>query len=110
MMHNHPSDTQPPSKYCQQIIDGQRVCRFGYPKPLQLATTIDRESRVHYRRCTTEDAMVVPHCLPLLRLLRCHINVEAASSSQLFQYIFKYIHKGMNYKPLIKSALANKIY
>ncbi|CDO71194.1 hypothetical protein BN946_scf184845.g64 [Trametes cinnabarina] len=40
------------------------------------------------------DEMVVPYNLELLRKYKCHMNFEAANSSQLFQYLFKYIHKG----------------
>jgi hypothetical protein len=39
--------------------------------------------------------MIVPYCLPLLHAFQCHrVNVEVAGSSHLFQYLFKYIHKG----------------
>jgi hypothetical protein len=94
MLHNHPLPTKPPSKYCQrESADGTRTCRFNYPHPLQLTTTIDIEGRVHYRRRHPGDEMVVPHCLALLRKFECHINFEVASSSHIFQYLFKYIHK-----------------
>jgi hypothetical protein len=95
MMHNHPPLSKPPSKYCQCVdCDGYRICRFHYPHPLQNTTTIDVEGRVHYRTQKTGDKIVIPHCLPLLRKFQCHLNFEAANSSHLFQYIFKYIHKG----------------
>jgi hypothetical protein len=95
MMHSHPLPNRPRSKYCQhESADGTRTCRFHYPQPLQQETTIDIEGRVHYRRRRNGDEMVVPHCLPLLRKFRCHINFEIAGSSHLFQYLFKYIHKG----------------
>ena len=93
MVHRHPSSDRPASRYCQREKDGQRVCRFGYPQPLQDRTTVDSEGRVHYRRRKPGDEWVVPHCLPLIRNFACHINFEAANPSHLFQYIFKYIHK-----------------
>lgn len=97
MLHHHPSSTSGASKYCQTVLpDGSRKCRFHYPMPLQESTTIDSEGRVHYRRRKPGDEMVVPYCLPLLRKFQCHINVEVASTSHLFQYIFKYIHKGQS--------------
>lgn len=71
-----------------------RPCRFKYPKPVHMHTTIDDEGRVQYRRRSPQDAWVVPHNIQLLRLFRCHINVEVANTSHIFQYIFKYIHKG----------------
>ena len=98
MVHNHPSPTRPPSKYCQRVDDdGHRLCRFGYPHALQSTTSIDSEGRPHYRRRNAGDEMVVPHCLPLLRKFRCHLNFEIANTSHLFQYLFKYIHKGEPY-------------
>ncbi len=98
MIHHHPSDDKPPSRYCQRDHDdGTRTCRFHYPQPIIAQTYADSSGRIHYRRRTAQDSMVVPHCLPLLRKFRCHMNFEAANSSHLFQYLFKYIHKGMNF-------------
>jgi hypothetical protein len=95
MVHNHPSPSRPPSKYCQKLDDnGHRICRFGYPHALQSVTSIDCEGRPHYRRRNNGDEMIVPHCLPLLRKFQCHLNFEVANTSHLFQYLFKYIHKG----------------
>jgi hypothetical protein len=97
MMHNHPSSPAPPSTYCQRVAaNGTTYCRFHYPFPLQSETTIDDDGRVHYRRRTPGDEMIVPHCLPLLRKFQCHINFEIANTAHLFQYIFKYIHKGIS--------------
>ena len=96
MMHHHPPLTTPASKYCQRVLaDGSRTCRFRYPFPLQQETSIDADGQVHYQRHKPRDEMVVPYCLPLLRKFRCHINFKVASTSHLFQYIFKYVHKGM---------------
>jgi hypothetical protein len=95
MIHKHPSSNKPPSKYCQRVDDnGHRTCRFHYPHPLQATTTIDMEGRTHYRRRNPGDEWVVPHCLPLLQKFECHLNFEVANTSHLFQYMFKYIHKG----------------
>lgn len=92
MMHSHPDGV--PAKYCQRTAEnGVVTCRFRYPFALQQTTTVDSEGRVSYRRRRAGDQMVVPHCLALLREFRCHINVEAAGSSHMFQYLFKYIHK-----------------
>jgi hypothetical protein len=98
MMHNHPPATHPPSKYCQrESAEGNRTCRFRYPQKLQNQTTIDVEGRVQYRRRNPGDEMVVPYCLELLRKFRCHINFEVANTSHIFQYLFKYLHKGMRF-------------
>jgi len=35
MVHHHPAENRPMSKYCQQEdSDGRRYCHFGYPQPL----------------------------------------------------------------------------
>ena len=97
MLHKHPAADHPPSKYCQRVDScGRRFCRFGYPHALQQFTTIDAEGRVHYRRCHAGDEMIVPHCLPVLQAVDCHVNFEVAATSHMFQYLFKYVHKGMN--------------
>ena len=78
-----------------ELPDGSRTCRFKYPHPLQPVTTFDPDGRIHYRRRKPGDEMIVPHCLPLLRKFQCHINFKVANTSHIFQYLFKYIHKGM---------------
>ena len=94
VINNTPPDDHHPLKYCERWKDGARICRFGYPKPIAPETTIDNNGRVQYARPHDRDGNVVPHCLPLLRKFKCHMNMEIAGSSQLFQYLFKYIHKG----------------
>ena len=94
MLHHHPKADRPLSTYCQKMENGERVCRFQYPHPLNNQTTVDAEGHVHYRRRKEEDRMVVEHILPLIRQFHCHINVQIASTSHIFQYLFKYINKG----------------
>ena len=68
MIHKHPPSKKPPSKYCQRVNeDGQRICRFHYPHPLQATTSIDIEGQPHYQRRNPGDEWVVPHCSPLLQ-------------------------------------------
>ena len=95
IINNIPPSSENPLKYCEKWKDGARVCRFGYPKPAADATSIDASNRVIYQR-GEGDAFVVPHCLPLIRKFECHMNMEIAGCGQLFQYLFKYIHKGTN--------------
>jgi hypothetical protein len=90
MTHHHPS-SGPLGEYCDPKQTG--VCRHGFPKPIIPDTGFDSAGRVEYRRRRNGDQWVVSHCLALLRAFHAHINVEVASSSQIFQYIFKYIHK-----------------
>ena len=90
---NNVPPSEKPLKYCEKWKDGARVCRFGYPKPPQEQTSFDTMGRVLYQR-GEGDAFVVPHCLPLIRKFKCHINMEIAGCGQLFQYLFKYVHKG----------------
>lgn len=94
VINNIPPSPEKPLKYCEKWKNGARVCRFGYPKPTQEATSVDSSDRIIYRR-EEGDAFVVPHCLPLIRKFGCHINMEVAGCGQLFQYLFKYIHKGI---------------
>ena len=94
IISNIPPSSEKPLKYCEKWKNGARVCRFGYPKPTQEVTSVDSSDRVIYRR-GEGDAFVVPHCLPLIRKFECHMNMEIAGCGQLFQYLFKYIHKGI---------------
>jgi len=95
MRHTHKLATAPRLNACQKLSAfGQLSCKYGYPQPLQNATTIDKQGRPHYRRRKEGDQMIVPYCLKLLRKFQCHINFEVANTSHLFQYLFKYIHKG----------------
>jgi hypothetical protein len=96
MIHHHSTPPQPISAYCQkEDVNGNRHCRFEYPKTLREHTIIDDNGRVQYRRRHPEDAWVVPHCPILISKYKCHINMEVAGSAHLFQYLFKYIHKGI---------------
>ena len=95
IISNIPPSPEHPLKYCEKWKDGVRICRFGYPKPPQERTSLDPSDRVLYQR-GQGDSFVVPHCLPLLRKFQCHINMEVAGCGQLFQYLFKYIHKGIS--------------
>jgi hypothetical protein len=92
MIHRH-GDATNPSSYCQR--DG-KPCRFKFPRPVTPSTTISSTGRVNYRRRNGSDVWVVPYNLNLLRVLRCHINFEAANTSALFQYLFKYVYKGLS--------------
>ena len=70
------------------------MCRHHYPFEINPTTYIDATGHAVYQRRTAADTMVVPYNMELIRRYRCHINVEVASTSHIFQYLFKYIHKG----------------
>jgi Helitron helicase-like domain at N-terminus len=95
MYHSHRPETASILNACQRRTpSGDVICKYGYPHQLQNVTTIDVQGRPHYRRRNIGDEMVVPHCLGLICTFVCHINMEVANTSHLFQYLFKYIHKG----------------
>ena len=96
MLHQHRNHANGgPPQSCQRMTSsGRYKCRFHFPHALQEFTTINFEGRVHYRRRKPGDQWVVAHCLELLRKFNCHINFEAANTSHLFSYLFKYVHKG----------------
>jgi hypothetical protein len=91
MIHRH-GTAQNPSAYCQR--NGQS-CRFNFPQPLSSSTIISSSGRITYRRRSDADVWVVAHNIQLLRVLMCHLNFEVANTSALFQYLFKYVYKGM---------------
>ena len=96
MLHSHRDPTVDGRvNSCQKMTSsGRYKCRFSYPHALQGSTTFDFEGRVHYKRSKNGDQWVVPYCIELLRLFNCHINFEAANTSHIFSYLFKYVHKG----------------
>lgn len=85
MVHRHSAS------YCMQ---NRTACRFHYPQQVRQSTEIAGDGKVLYRRRTDNDVDVVAHVMSILRAMICHINWECAATSHLFQYLFKYIHKG----------------
>lgn len=60
--------------------------------PLSDKTLIDHiTGRVICMRLTNADRWVVPHNIEFRRL---HINFEIAGTTNLFQYLYKYLYKG----------------
>lgn len=90
-MHRE-SHLNSPDNRCNK--DGK--CVWGYPKPLQLATTLDNSGRVIYRRRKEEDRMVVPYMPCLTELMDCHVNVDVTSTVNIFRYLYKCLFKGLD--------------
>lgn len=74
-------------------------CKYNFPKPRRMDTTIEERGYPLYRRRGTDanpnrDQRVVPFNRKLLLEFRCHINVEVAASVEVLAYLYKYIYKG----------------
>ena len=93
-----------PSNPCRNGGD----CRFKFPKQVREGTSYDGSSWPLYRRreCApvrvgaieVTNADVVPYNGVLLKRFGCHINVEAYSPLQGLAYLYKYLHKGVNFE------------
>jgi hypothetical protein len=84
---------------------GRASCKNRYPRPFCETTSHDKDSYPIYRRRDDghkeivrghelDNRWVVPYNPYLLRLFKCHINVEACGSIKSVKYLFKYIYKG----------------
>jgi hypothetical protein len=69
-------------------------CLYGFPHPLTQQTWIDDQGRVHYRRRSEEDLWIVSHIPELIDELDCHIHCDAAYTTYVFCYLYKYLFKG----------------
>jgi hypothetical protein len=70
------------------------TCIYGFPHPITPETWIDDGGRVHYRRRNRDDLWIASHIPELIDELDCHIFVDVVSSSAVFSYLYKYLHKG----------------
>jgi PIF1-like helicase len=69
-------------------------CIYGFPHPITSESFVDDAGRVHYRRRSEDDRWIASHIPELIDELDCHIFVDIASTSALFSYLYKYLHKG----------------
>lgn len=100
MIHT-PCDT-PGNHACH--VNG--VCKHGFPKPFQPATTIGDNDFIIYRKRNKirvklhgrdiGDEWVVPFSPYLLQRFEAHINVEVCAAESSMKYLFKYLHKGVD--------------
>jgi len=83
-------------------------CTKHFPKKFNSETTIDEEGFPIYRRrdngreikkgsIKLDNRSVVPYNRDLLVKFQAHINVEWCNRSRSIKYLFKYIHKGVDY-------------
>jgi hypothetical protein len=83
-------------------------CTKHFPKRFNPETTIDEEGFPVYRRCDdgkhikkgkveVDNRFIVPYNKDLLVKFDAHINVEWCNMSRSVKYLFKYIHKGVDY-------------
>jgi hypothetical protein len=88
-------------------MDGNR-CTKHFPKGFNYETTVDEKGFLVYKRrddgryikkgkIEVDNRYVVPYNIDLLVKFEAHINVEWCNMSRSVKYIFKYIHKGVDY-------------
>jgi Helitron helicase-like domain at N-terminus len=69
-------------------------CVYGFPHPVREQTTVDEYGRVLYRRRGSESAWIASYIPALLKLLKCHINVDICFTANVVLYLYKYLFKG----------------
>jgi hypothetical protein len=88
-------------------MDGNR-CTKHFPKGFNYETTVDEKGFLVYKRrddgryikkgkIEVDNRYVVPYNIDLLVKFEAHINVEWCNMSRSVKYLFKYIHKGVDY-------------
>jgi len=98
-----------PSTCMVKRKDGTQGCRFFYElkKPVALSHVDARGFPVYKRG--PNDLRVVPHCVKLLKEMRCHLNTEWTLSSQCICYEYKYFTKGKSVSGIRISDAHNEI-
>ncbi|KAL7077514.1 hypothetical protein ACQ4LE_003091 [Meloidogyne hapla] len=111
MIHGPCGDLNPNCPCMEEkIVNGKKIrkCSKGYPKLFQEETVVlenglalysrPRDGRivevfVSGKRFELDNRWVVPHNPYLLKMFRCHINVEKVNSVTSVKYLHKYVHK-----------------
>ncbi|KAL7078670.1 hypothetical protein ACQ4LE_002279 [Meloidogyne hapla] len=111
MIHGPCGDLDPNCPCMEEkIVNGKKIrkCSKGYPKLFQEETLVlenglalysrPRDGRivevfVFGKRFELDNRWVVPHNPYLLKMFRCHINVEKVNSVTSVKYLHKYVHK-----------------
>jgi hypothetical protein len=117
MRSSHPrSPIDHPSNGSKSQIFGQlwslflffSTCTKDFPKEFNSETIVDEEGFPVYKRSDdgrhikkgkieVDNTDVVPYNRDLLVEFQSHINVEWCNMSRSVKYLFKYIHKGVDY-------------
>ncbi|KAL7077186.1 hypothetical protein ACQ4LE_003592 [Meloidogyne hapla] len=111
MIHGPCGSLNPNSPCMEEILEnGKRIrkCSKGYPKAFQEKTLVSENGLTLYarpdddrkievlvsgNRVELDNRWVVPHNPYLLKVFRCHINLEKVNSISSVKYLHKYVHK-----------------
>ncbi|KAL7076373.1 hypothetical protein ACQ4LE_004482 [Meloidogyne hapla] len=111
MIHGPCGSLNPNSPCMEEILEnGKRIrrCSKGYPKAFQEKTLVSENGLTLYarpddgrkievlvsgKRVELDNRWVVPHNPYLLKVFRCHINLEKVNSISSVKYLHKYVHK-----------------
>ncbi|KAL3123191.1 hypothetical protein niasHT_010361 [Heterodera trifolii] len=112
MIHGPCGNLNPNCPCMEEFVDKNgmrgRKCSKGYPKAFQEETVVLENGLALYarpndgrivqvfangRRHELDNRWVVPHNLYLLKMFKCHINLEKVNSVSSVKYLHKYVHK-----------------
>ena len=80
--------------YCLRTRNGQQKCRFGYPKPLQLETTLLVENGEPELLTAQNDGLVNSHNPVQLSAWRANVDIQyCVSRHRMIEYCAKYATK-----------------
>ena len=82
------------ASYCLRNVNGQQVCRFGYPQQLQSETTINSENEQHEILTARNDSLINNYSPIQLSGWRGNVDIEYITSKQkVIEYCAKYATK-----------------
>ncbi|KAL3118842.1 hypothetical protein niasHT_008189 [Heterodera trifolii] len=112
MIHGPCGNLNPNCPCMEEFVDKNgmrgRKCSKGYPKAFQEETVVLENGLALYARPNDgrtvqvfanggrhelDNRWVVPHNLYLLKMFKCHINLEKVNSVSSVKYLHKYVHK-----------------
>ena len=82
------------ASYCLRNVNGQQVCRFGYPQQLQSETTINTENEQHEILTARNDSLINSYSPIQLSGWRGNVDMKYITSKQkVIEYCAKYATK-----------------